>query len=126
MHNEIQVFTNEMFGSVRTTVIDGKPWFVGRDVAEALGYESPRSAVSKKVDAEDRGVAEMETPSGRQQMTIINESGLYSLILSSKTRLCFCYPKTDKPSLLLRYYTLESPEVEIAARHHSELMIFRI
>ena len=84
MHNEIQVFTNEKFGSVRTTVIDGKPWFVGRDVAEALGYESPRSAVSKKVDAEDRGVAEMETPSGRQQMTIINESGLYSLILSSK------------------------------------------
>ena len=53
-------------------------------MAEALGYESPRSAISKKVDAEDRSVAKMETPSGVQEMTIINESGLYSLILSSK------------------------------------------
>ena len=53
---------------------------MGEDVAVALGYESPRSAVSKKVDSEDRGVAEMETPSGVQEMTIINESGLYSLL----------------------------------------------
>lgn len=58
--------------------------FVGKDVAVALGYESPRSVISKKVDVEDRGVAEMETPSGKQEMTIINESGLYSLILGSK------------------------------------------
>lgn len=50
----------------------------------ALGYAEPRSAVSKRVEVEDKGVAEMETPSGIQKMTIINESGLYSLILSSK------------------------------------------
>lgn len=56
-------------------------WFVGKDVADKLGYAEPRSAVSKKVDECDRGVAEMETPSGKQNMTIINESGLYSLIL---------------------------------------------
>lgn len=57
---------------------------MGKDVAVALGYAEPRSAVSKRVEVEDRGVAEMETPSGTQQMTIINESGLYSLIFGSK------------------------------------------
>ena len=82
--NEIKIFENEKFGQVRTVMLDGEPWFVGKDVAEALGYESPRSAVSKKVEEDDRGVAEMETPSGRQDMTIINESGLFSLIFGSK------------------------------------------
>lgn len=82
--NGIQVFNNPEFGSIRTLEIDGKPYFVGKDVATLLGYAEPRSAVSKKVDGEDRGVAKMETPSGIQEVTIINESGLYSLILSSK------------------------------------------
>lgn len=82
--NELQVFTNPEFGQVRTVTIEEEPWFVGKDVAVALGYESPRAAVSKKVDPEDKGVSEMETPSGKQQMTIINESGLYALIFGSK------------------------------------------
>ena len=82
--NELQVFTNPEFGQVRTLTIEEEPWFVGKDVAVALGYESPRAAVSKKVDPEDKGVSEMETPSGKQQMTIINESGLYALIFGSK------------------------------------------
>lgn len=69
---------------VRAIAINGEPWFVGKDVAEALGYGNPRSAVSKRVEKEDRGVSKMETPSGIQNTTIINESGLYSLILSSK------------------------------------------
>lgn len=64
--------------------INDEPWFVGKDVAEALGYSDPRGVISKKVDTEDRGVAKMATPSGKQDMTIINESGLYSFILSSK------------------------------------------
>lgn len=81
---DIQIFNNPEFGQVRTVVIDDEPWFVGKDVAVALGYESPRAAVSKKVDEEDRGVSKMATPSGEQEMTIINESGLYSLVLSSK------------------------------------------
>ena len=73
-----------LFGQVRTITIDNEPWFVGKDVATALGYAEPRSAVSKKVEECDRGVAEMETPSGKQNMTIINESGLYALIFGSK------------------------------------------
>ena len=82
--NELQIFNNPEFGQMRTVAIDGEPWFVGKDVAVALGYESPRAAVSKKVDEEDKGVSKMATPSGEQEMTVINESGLYSLVLSSK------------------------------------------
>lgn len=82
--NEIQIFNNPEFGQMRTLTIDGEPWFVGKDVALVLGYERTADAVRKHVDPDDRGVAKMETPSGEQEMTIINESGLYSLILSSK------------------------------------------
>lgn len=82
--NELQVFKNQEFGSVRTLVIDNEPWFVGKDVAEALGYEKPTDTVRKRVDEYDRGISKMETPSGKQNMVIINESGLYSLVLSSK------------------------------------------
>ena len=84
MENKLQVFKNEEFGEIRTLEIDGEPYFVGKDVASVLGYKEPRSAVSKKVDEEDRGVSKIATPSGTQEMTVINESGLYSLILSSK------------------------------------------
>lgn len=80
----IQVFNNNEFGDIRTVTINNEPWFVGKDVAEALGYAEPRSAVSKKVDNTDRGVAEMETPSGKQNMTIISESGVYALVFGSK------------------------------------------
>lgn len=82
--SDLQIFKNPEFGEVRTVTIDGDPWFVGKDVAEALGYAEPRSAVSKKVDEADKGVAEMETPSGKQAMTIVNESGLYALIFGSR------------------------------------------
>lgn len=81
---KLQIFNNEEFGNIRILIKNNDPWFVGKDVAEKLGYAEPRSAVSKKVDMEDRGVAKIETPSGIQEMTIINESGLYSLVLSSK------------------------------------------
>ena len=84
MQNDVKVFENDEFGQVRSVMRDGEYWFVGKDIARALGYAEPRSAISKKVDEEDKGVAKMETPSGVQEMTIINESGLYSLILSSK------------------------------------------
>lgn len=81
---DLQIFSNEEFGQVRTMLIDGEPWFVGKDVAEALGYERPTDTVRKRIDEEDRGISKMETPSGKQEMTIINESGLYTLVLGSK------------------------------------------
>lgn len=82
--NDLQIFSNPEFGNIRTVTIDGEPWFVGKDIAEALGYSNSRDALAKRVDTEDKGVANCDTPSGIQNMTIINESGLYSLILSSK------------------------------------------
>ena len=83
-NNAIQVFNNEDFGVVRTIMIDGEPWFVGKDVALALGYTNPQKAIRDHVDEEDKGVNEMFTPGGTQKIPTINESGLYSLILASK------------------------------------------
>lgn len=82
--NELKVFENNEFGKIRTFVKDGEPWFVGKDVAEILGYTNSRDALSKRVDDEDKGVANCDTLGGSQDLTVINESGLYSLILSSK------------------------------------------
>lgn len=82
--NHPQVFTSPTFGQVRTVTVDSEVWFVGKDVAQALGYKEATKAARERVDPEDRGVSKIDTPSGKQEMTIINESGLYSLILSSK------------------------------------------
>lgn len=82
--NSLQVFENPEFGSIRTVEIGGEPWLVGKDVAVALGYQNPQRALRNHVDAEDKGVTQMVTPGGKQNLPIINESGLYSLILSSK------------------------------------------
>ena len=84
MNTAIEVFKNDEFGSIRTMTVNGEPMFVGKDVAEILGYERTADAIRAHVDPEDRGVGEMQTPGGTQQMVIINESGLYSLILGSK------------------------------------------
>ena len=83
MTNQLKIFNNIEFGEIRTIVVNGEPMFVGKDVATALGYSNPRDALSKHVDSEDKGVAKCDTPGGKQSITVINESGLYSLILSS-------------------------------------------
>jgi prophage antirepressor-like protein len=87
MSNEVIDFSSEEFGSIRAMTINGVPYFVGKDVAIALGYSKGKSlnnAIIRHVDNDDKGVTEMVTPGGKQSVTIINESGLYSLILSSK------------------------------------------
>lgn len=81
---DIQIFENPKFGSIRVMEIDGEPWFVGKDVAIILGYSNPRKAIIDHVDEEDKGVTKCDTLGGQQDVTIINESGFYSLILSSK------------------------------------------
>lgn len=82
--NRLQIFVNPEFGEVRSVLLNGEPWFVGKDVADALGYKNNRQAIASNVGEEDRGVHSVDTPSGEQVMTIINESGLYSLIFGSK------------------------------------------
>lgn len=86
--NEMQVFQNPEFGKIRSVVINGEPWLVGKDVARALGYSNSKKALGDHVDPEDKRQGDGVTirdPMGRDQHpTIINESGVYSLILSSK------------------------------------------
>ena len=80
----VEIFKSPEFGEVRTLMVNNEPWFVGKDVAEARGYARTADAVAAHVDAEDKGVGKIPTPGGEQDVTIINESGLYSLVLSSK------------------------------------------
>lgn len=82
--NELQIFVSKEFGEIRTVTIDNEPWFVGKDVAIALGYKNTRQAILTNVMDEDKGVHSVDTPSGKQEMTVINESGLYALIFGSK------------------------------------------
>ena len=82
--SNLQIFKNSEFGAIRTITKDGEPWFVRNDIAKALEYSESRVTDSKCIDAEDKGVAQIDTPYGIQEMIIINVSGLYSLIFSSK------------------------------------------
>lgn len=81
---DLQIFKNEEFGEIRGIRIGNEPWFVGKDIAETLGYTNPQKALRDHVDEEDKGVNKMDTPGGKQKIIFINESGLYSLIMSSK------------------------------------------
>ena len=83
--NELQIFENAMFGKIRTVVIDNEPWFIGKDVATALGYTNPRDALAKHVNEEDKNtVAIHDGIQGNPNMTAINESGVYALVFGSK------------------------------------------
>lgn len=99
MNNEIQIFNNPAFGSVRSIALEDEPYFVGRDVAEILGYKNPNEALQEHVDEEDKflrsdrgsemlklfsSLKEMQEKLGRQDNWFINESGVYSLVFSSK------------------------------------------
>ena len=82
--NELMIFKNPEFGTVRTVEINGEPWLVGKDVAQALGYSDTFGALKKHVDDEDKLVCQIDSAGQKRDVTIINESGLYSLVLSSK------------------------------------------
>ena len=82
--NGLMIFQNEEFGSVRTVMIDDEPWFVGKDVATALGYKDTDQTIRKNVDEEDKLTRLIDGAGQKREAIIINESGLYSLILSSK------------------------------------------
>lgn len=84
--NELQVFNNDEFGSIRTWVVDDEPWFVGKDIATILGYAKPENAIANHVDDEDKTTTLIQGSGSnyKSKAILINESGLYSLILSSK------------------------------------------
>ena len=82
-NNKVQVFSNPQFGEIRTTVINGEPWFVGKDVAERLGYSNTADAILKHIDEEDRLESQIAISGQNRKVILINESGLYSLVLRS-------------------------------------------
>lgn len=82
--SDLQIFNSKQFGTVRTVMMGDEPYFVGKDVTDILGYANSRKAIADHVDEEDKGVTKCDTLGGAQELTVINESGLYSLILSSK------------------------------------------
>lgn len=84
MKNNLKIFSSNEFGELKIIMNDNEPWFIGNEVAELLGYENVRNAVPKHVDEEDKLRTRIEYAGQNREMTIINESGLYSLILSSK------------------------------------------
>ena len=84
MQTQMQIFEHQDFGKVRTVIIDGQPWFIGKDITDILGYTNPRKALGDHVEDEDKLAYRFVTSGQNRTMTAINESGLYSLILSSK------------------------------------------
>lgn len=120
---DITIFKNSEFGEIRTTEIAGEPWFVGKDVAEILGYSNTRDALNKHVDEEDKGVAKCDTLGGMQDLTVINESGLYSLILGSKLPSARAFkhwvtsevlPSIRKHGIYAKDELLDNPDLMIA------------
>ena len=129
--NDLQIFSNEEFGNIRTVTINNEIWFVGKDVAEILSYTNTRDALAKRVDEEDKrdGVAICD-PIGREQKPVlINESGLYSLILSSKMPNARKFKRwvTSEVLPILRktgHYEMESysPEMQAILMHDKKLI----
>ncbi len=98
MSSELTIFENEQFGSIRTVKIDSTPYFVGKDVAEVLGYSNPQKAIRDHVDDEDKGVNEMDTPGGKQNIAVINESGQINVQCTMMTYQTFFFSRCSKSS----------------------------
>lgn len=84
IQNGIEVFENPIFGQIRMVMVDDEPWFVGKDICEVFGDTNYRRSLSN-IDDSDKGVSQIDTPGGKQRMTVVNESGLYFLALSDAT-----------------------------------------
>ena len=82
--NELHIFNSEEFGDIRTVTIDNEPWFVGKDVATALGYKNTADAIGKHIDTDDKLTSQIAIAGQRRDVVVINESGLYALIFGSK------------------------------------------
>ena len=82
--SDIMLFSNPEFGDIRTTSINDEVWFVAKDIALALGYSNPNDAINRHIDSDDRVIVKLDTPGGLQEVVALNESGLYSLIMSSR------------------------------------------
>lgn len=122
--NELKIFKNSDFGEIRTVEIGGEPWFVGKDVAEVLGYQNGSRDINRHVDEDDKLTRRFTDSGQSREMIIINESGLYSLILSSKLPTAKAFkrwvtfevlPSIRKHGLYAKEELLDNPDIAIAA-----------
>ena len=127
--SNLQIFSNEEFGTVRTMVIDNEPWVVGKDVAEILGYKDTSDAMRRHVDDEDKLTRRFTDSGQNREMYIINESGLYSLILSSKMPNARKFKRWVTSEVLpairkTGHYEMESysPEMQAILMHDKKLV----
>lgn len=127
--NDLQIFSNEEFGNIRTVTIDNEIWFVGKDVADALGFKNSRDAILTHVFGEDKGVETIYTLGGNQKVTVINESGLYALVFSSRLERAKEFKRWVTSEVLpaLRktgHYEMEnySPEMQAILMHDKKLI----
>lgn len=122
--NEIEIFNNSEFGEIRTTVINDEPWFVLKDVCKAFG-ECNYRRVSARLDADEKGVSQLETRGGRQQVTIINESGVYSALFAmqpQKARGVSAEYITNRLNRLHKFRHWVTSEVLPSIRKHGAYM----
>lgn len=127
--NNLKIFNSEEFGNIRTVTIDNEIWFVGKDVADALGFKNSRDAILTHVFGEDKGVETIYTLGGNQKVTVINESGLYALVFSSRLERAkeFKHWVTSEVLPALRktgHYEIEnySPEMQAILMHDKKLV----
>lgn len=122
--NQLQIFENKEFGKIRTVEINNEPYFVGKDVADILGYSNTRDALSKHIDDEDKLTSQIATAGQNRNVIVINESGLYSLILSSKLPTAKKFkrwvtsevlPSIRKHGLYATDELIANPDIAIAA-----------
>lgn len=127
--NEVQIFNNPDFGEIRTVMINGEPYFVGIEVAKALGYAVPKTATAKHVDSEDRLSTQIEYAGQNRDIVVINESGLYSLIFGSKLESAKKFKKWVTSEVLpciRKHGTYQLPQstdgkIALLAQGHQEL-----
>lgn len=127
--NNLKIFNSEEFGNIRTVTIDNEIWFVGKDVADALGFKNSRDAILTHVFGEDKGVETIYTLGGNQKVTVINESGLYALVFSSRLERAKEFKRWVTSEVLptLRktgHYEMEnySPEMQAILMHDKKLV----
>ncbi|MDO4721413.1 MAG: BRO family protein [Peptostreptococcaceae bacterium] len=123
MKNEMQVFRNEEFGEIRSAVVNGEPYFVGKDIAERLGYTDTNQAIRKHVDEDDKLTRRFDGSGQNREMTIINESGLYSLILSSKLPTAKAFKRWVTSEVLPSIRKTGSYKTSLAPSNREEIML---
>ena len=122
--NNTQVFNNPEFGKVRVVDVDGDAWFVGKDVTKILGYKNSRDALRKHVSYTDKRIANCDTPGGKQKMIVLNESGLYSLGLSSKMPNAKKFRRWVANEVLPKMYRSDKTDADVVESAKSAIQIF--